>query len=263
MQGPSAPFRPRDGRPMLRVPRSGPAPPTMPFRSLLPLALVLFARAARADAPPDDTPAWSAHTYANVDLFLRAVEDVMPARTSGVYGALTGLGRRDWVGDVYFRGEGDPAPWHQLVILVQQADGRYRPAAWSRVMSAEGGTGHHYIAGVEIRNDSLYVMNDWNWHGCGGTARHQYKLYKGDWRLIGVTFTRTNAVPKGTDEFEPTDSMTFDRNVLTGDVIVDYRPRDGKPVRTRKRGTPEKLLFHDYEEQQGWVAEFDGYPDCP
>jgi hypothetical protein len=177
---------------------------------------------------------------------------------------LSAQGRKDWAGIVY---SDNPEQGHmrQIVILTQGADGLYRVAAREEPENAGGGTGHNFIESVEISRFSIFLSSSWNWHGCGGGATHQFRSIKGNWRLIGVTFSRSNSITIATpdgDAYDLGDSVNIDRNVLTGNTHIYFEQAHKKRVKLRKMIKPEVFLLKDYSPGLGWSPEFDGYADC-
>ena len=230
--------------------------PASPIAALLIAALCSIpAYAADADAA----------RYDSVDRFIDTIPDADHQHIIGAYGELSGRAHKDWAGLVYFN-DAKGQPLQQLFILTQGDNGKYQLAASNHADSAFGGTALNGIDQVKIARSSITITSSWNWHGCRGGATHQFKYYKGQWRLIGVSFQRTNAKTTTEDDqtyFDASDSITVDRNVLTGNIILKSTSATKKKGVTETfRVAPEVLLFSDYESQQGWLDRFNGYADC-
>jgi hypothetical protein len=177
------------------------------------------------------------------------------------YGELVGAGRRDWAAVVFLQ---DPeiGSAEQLVVLSQQPDGGYAVAAQGPVRSTNGGTAHHGLSRVLIKQRSVFVSWDWNWHGCGGGSTQQIRLYKGEWRVIGAEFNRAAAI-QTPDGFEDGDSVRYSHNLLTGSAVMHLTPAGGKPGTLSSRLQPEHVLLDDaFDEETGEVPEFYTYARC-
>jgi len=202
--------------------------------------------------------------FDSVDSFISSMPGATHENVKGAYGELSGPGHKDWAGLVFINNP-DSEGTQQIFILTQGDDGKYQLAASDQSSDADGGTGHHTVDEVKIAKSSVYISSSWNWHGCGGGATHQFKNYNGQWRLIGVTFNRSNSTTtnvKGEAAYDVGDSVNIDRNVLTGNIIIKSKPLGKKPVTENIHVAPELLLFNDYQDELGWIDRFNGYANC-
>ncbi len=208
-------------------------------------------------------PLWAADVgqrFASVQAFI----DSMPQGSADVgkgYGDLVGAGRRDWAAVVSLQ---DPeiGSAQRIVVLSQQADGSYQVAAQGPTLSTNGGTGHHGLDGVRIKQGSVFVSWSWNWHGCGGSSTQQIKFYKNQWRVIGAEFSRAGSTetPNG---YDAGDFVRSSHNLLTGTVVTHFKPADGKPETMSSKLTPSiEILDDSLGEDTGTVEEFSTYASC-
>jgi hypothetical protein len=208
-------------------------------------------------------PLWAIEVDANfssVDAFVKSLSKGEAEVQEG-FGDLTGSGRRDWAGVVFWN-EPSAGRMRQVVVLSQNADGRYKVAAIGPEESTDGGTGHHELDSVQVNNGSIFVSWSWNWHGCGGSSTQQIKLYKNQWRVIGAEFQQSNAI-ETPDGYDLGDSASMSHNLLTGTIIIDFRPHKSKAVRKRINVAPStNFLDENFSESTGSVDEFSGYAGC-
>jgi hypothetical protein len=210
------------------------------------------------------TPVWAgtpARSYASVPAFLKSLPEIESSESDGVWGELSVKGQKDWAGVVYFHE--DLMRYRQIVVLSKGSDGRYRLVSDTKPQGAHGGTGNHYIDEVSISMRSLFISSSWNWHGCAGSATHQYRHDKGQWRLIGANFRRHNVL-KGEDGDigDIKDEAAIDVNLLTGDVEVLFTPHLKEPEVIRAKIRQEKMLLKDYADHDGMPERFQSYADC-
>jgi len=200
--------------------------------------------------------------FSSVQDFLDSIPGLEKDQSKGAYGELSGPGRRDWAGAVLWMPAVQPdagasLDYHQFFILTQGSDGTYTVAAKSKPEDFELST-ETVKYEVTISKSSVFFNAYTYWHGCGHGETHQFKYYKGQWRLVGVTFQI------GAGQFEEDgsggqDAVDIDRNVLTGNVIADIQPFNGKAVKKQFRVAPEMILFQDstIDNELGWSKLFD------
>ena len=78
-------------------------------------------------------------------------------------------------------------------------------------------------------------------------ATHQFKLYKGEWRLVGLRIYYTD-LAKDT-------STETDMNLLTGAVIEKRQKGEGRPSTKRSRKRFTTSLLKDYDFSNGFGIE--------
>jgi hypothetical protein len=121
----------------------------------------------------------------------------------------------------------------QIYILLQNTRGGFSLAQQSKP------GGHNGSVELEIKNGSLYVHLESI--KCCEQATHQFKLYRGVWRLIGMThlISASSAKPDGGPNF-----VRGDINLLTGDILFG----DDESGRTRRaKASGQQCLLADYD----------------
>lgn len=122
----------------------------------------------------------------------------------------------------------------KLYVLLQTPKGEFRLAQESKV-----GTYHNGGVELTIENGSLFVHLESI--KCCEQATHQFKLYRGIWRLIGLThfISTMSERSDGGPNFIKTDI-----NLLTGDILFGD-DESGKTQRAKATGG--RCLLADYE----------------
>jgi hypothetical protein len=208
--------------------------------------------------------------YDSVESFIKSTSDPADNPPEAVaahsaYGDLAGKGRQDWAGILLVHEapkcqgcKPDPDLYARLFVLLKEDDGRYRLAV------ASGTAELDYAASVSITRQSVFLHGE-STHGLGSgnaTSDGQYKLYKGQWRLVGAQFHHTRFVSTaGNGDMDDEDDSDIDRNVLTGDVIIKIHLHGEKPAVRRMRLKSELILLQDQglDALSGWLPEFDQY----
>lgn len=198
--------------------------------------------------------------YASVSDFLKTYADVETKEEEGVWGDLDGVGGLDWAGLVYFKDE--EMRMRQIVVLTRGEGDGFVVSGRSEAMSADGGTGQHYVEGISIDRRSVFVDSGWHWHGCGGSATHQFRQQEGQWRLIGAEFQRHTARTDKDGGIDVGDEANISVNVLTGRVEVNFTPYHRKMQTLKYKFKPEVLLLNDYHDSQGEPDQLPRYADC-
>jgi hypothetical protein len=178
--------------------------------------------------------------FESVEAFLKAALKSEDKLESEAKGDLNNDGLADWAGLIKRKkappfideeaGETDQT--YQLYILLQTGRGGYQIAEKSKE-SGVFGLGANFFDELEIKNSSLYLLLRGNF--CCGTS-WQFKLYKGEWRLIG--WRNFNV--------QPDESYQTDRNLLTGDVIEERQTGERKPVIKRYKKKFPRVLLKDF-----------------
>jgi hypothetical protein len=217
------------------------------------LLAALLAASAGAGTP--------APSFADIPAFLKTLPSGENQEAGGVWGELSMAGRRDWASLVHFNtSEGR---FRQIVVLSKGDDGRYRLISDTEPELVSGGTGQHFIENIAIAKRSLFIASSWHWHSCWGGATHQYRLAHGEWRLIGAKFHRGAKFPAGDETDSAIDRVEIDANLLTGDVVVKYRPSGGKSEEMHSKEKPKgTLLLKDYSDEDGMPEGYSGYANC-
>ena len=185
--------------------------------------------------------------FRSVDAFLKATLREGEQLSTSAKGDLNGDATEDWVGVVHNRPE-DGAPTYQLFVLVRDADGSYRLAAQTQ-KSEIPGMGCCWLEDLTIRRGSIYIQNNAKTAATMEAATHQFKWYKGEWRLVGVKIYLTDHTPDA--------EMTIDTdmNLLTGLVIEKTQKGDGRPVSRRSTKKFPVSYLRDFDFLNGFGTE--------
>jgi hypothetical protein len=177
--------------------------------------------------------------FATIDAFLKGTLKGEDQLTFQAKGDLNGDGLEDWAG-VIERQQTDSPRTDQLYVLLQIRGGGYRIAEKSKQEEVSG-TGCCYVEDLEIRGASIYIQDNIKTDDAMNAVTHQFKLYKGKWRLVGVKIYRT--------DFNPTvpASIDTDMNLLTGSVTEKRQKGDDKPVSRSRRKKFGVYLLKDFD----------------
>ena len=198
--------------------------------------------------------------FRSVEDFVKSTPHASADQQKG-YGALTGVGQRDWAGVVFVE-DPEAGSTRQLVVLAQQRDGSYEVAAQGPVESTDGGTGHFSLDEVRIKQGSLFVSWSSSWHGCGEGSTQQIKFYKNQWRVVGAEFSQSTST-ETSDGYDVGDSATMSHNLLTGAVVIHFKPLHRKAeTKTLMRKPTLELLDDKFGSDSGSVEDFAKYAGC-
>ncbi|MBC7909167.1 MAG: hypothetical protein H7Y30_01620 [Pyrinomonadaceae bacterium] len=162
-------------------------------------------------------------------------------------GDLNGDGLEDWAG-VIRRQPADASPTYQLYVLLRQAQGGYRVAEKS-IEEEIPGMGCCWAESLEIRRNSIYIQNNAKTVSVMEAVTHQFKLYQGEWRLVGIRTYYTDFTP------DAEGTVDTDMNLLTGLVIEKKQKGDGKPMTKNRRRTFATYLLKDFDFSPGFGNE--------
>ena len=191
--------------------------------------------------------AFAQENFPSVDAFLKATLRDGEQLTNSAKGDLNGDATEDWVGVIHGRPE-DGAPTYQLFLLVRGADGGYRIAAQTEKAEIAG-MGCCWLEDLTIKRGSIYIQNNAKTAATMEAATHQFKWYKGEWRLVGVRIYLTDHTP-GAESTTDTDM-----NVLTGLVIEKHQKGDHRPVSTRRTKKFVVAYLRDFDFSNGFGIE--------
>jgi hypothetical protein len=175
--------------------------------------------------------------FTTVDLFLKSILSNEARLDAKAEGDLNGDGLADWTGLIH-REKPDDAPTYQLYVLLRQPQGGYRVAEQTKAEEIAG-MGCCWVEDLRIQRAGIYVQSNAKTAVTMEAATHQFMLYKGQWRLVGL---RVYYIDHSKDTTTETDM-----NVLTGAVIEKHQKGDGKPTvrrRTKKFGV---YLLKDFD----------------
>jgi hypothetical protein len=171
--------------------------------------------------------------FPSIDAFLKSTLKGTDELSVQAKGDLNGDGLEDWAGVINRRPD-DSSPTYQLFVLLQGGNGGYHIAATSREQEIPG-MGCCWVESLEISRGSVFIQDNAKTGDTMEAATHQFKLYRGEWRLVGLKIFYTDFRPKVTRE---TDTEI---NLLTGSVVEKRQTGDNKPVITKRR---RKFAIH-------------------
>lgn len=177
--------------------------------------------------------------------FLKSILNDKNTLSAEAKGDLNGDGLADWTG-VIRREKGDFLATYQLYVLLQQSAGGYRVAEKSTEAEIPG-MGCCWVEDLRIGRSSIYIQNNAKTAATMEAATHQFKLYQGQWRLIGV---------KIYDVDHSSDASTeTDVNLLTGSVIEKKQKGERRPTVTRRNKKFAVRLLKDFDFLNGFGIE--------
>lgn len=168
--------------------------------------------------------------YRSVDEFTRSLPANPERRIVIAEGDLNGDGLND---RAILTDDGD-GKTHQLYILLQTREGGF-----SIAQKAKQNGGFWQAVYPSIEKGSLFVDIEGMRPTSG--ARHQFKLYRGIWRLIGLRYSSVT----GSTEDGGVTTSGFDWNVITGEVI--YYGEADKKNNKRGKWTAEICRLENYD----------------
>ena len=201
----------------------------------LPALLLLWCPAAAA--PQADFP--------GIDAFLKSAlrgEDRLSVEARG---DLDGDGLEDWAGVISRQGP-SAAQSYQLYVLLRLRQGGYRVAEKTGE-SPIPGTGCCWVEDMTISRASLYVQSNAKTASTMEAATHQFKLHRGEWRLVGV---RVYHIDQPRDE-----AVETDMNLLTGLVIEKRQKGEARPTTARRRQRFPASRLKDFDFRNGFGTE--------
>jgi hypothetical protein len=183
--------------------------------------------------------------FASIDLFLKSTLKAGDQLSVQAKGDLNGDRLEDWAG-VIQRGETGASPTYQLYVLLRAGQGGYRVAGTSKEAPIPG-MGCCWVENLEIKRSSIYVQNNAKTASTMEAATHQFKLYNGEWRLVGV---RIYDIDQSSDT-----SIETDMNLLAGAVIEKKQKGERRPTTTSRRKRFSASLLRDYDFNNGFGIE--------
>lgn len=204
---------------------------------ILPALVILccpFAAFAQADFP-------------SIDAFLKSTLKGEDRLSNEAKGDLNNDGLEDWAG-VIQRQAANSSPTTQLYVLLRLREGVYRIAEKSKEAPVVG-AGCCWVESLEISRSSIYIQNNAKTATTMEAATHQFKLYKGEWRLVGL---RIYYDDHSSDASNTTET---DMNLLTGAVIEKKQKGDNKPVTMRRQKKFATYLLKNFDFFNGFGTE--------
>jgi hypothetical protein len=177
--------------------------------------------------------------FPSIDAFLKSTLKATDELSVQAKGDVNEDGLEDWAG-VINRRPADSSATYQLFVFLQVRNGGYHLAEKSREEEIPG-MGCCWVESLEISGASVYIQNNGKTGDTMEAATHQFKLYRGEWRLVGLKISYTDFRPKLTAENDT------EMNLLTGLVVEKRQKGDNKPVVTKRRRKFAKYLLKDFD----------------
>jgi hypothetical protein len=177
--------------------------------------------------------------FSSLDAFLKSTLKGEDGLSVAAKGDLNGDGLEDWAGVIH-RQQADSSPTYQLYVLLRRPQGGYHVAEKS-IEEEIPGMGCCWVESLEIRRSSIYIQNNAKTASIMEAVTHQFKLHKGEWRLVGIKIYHT--------DHSPDDPSTIDTemNLLTGSVIEKRQKGDNKSVTRSRRKKFDVHLLKDFD----------------
>ena len=177
--------------------------------------------------------------FPSIEAFLKSTLKGEGRLSVEAKGDLNGDGLEDWAGVIH-RQPADSSPTYQLYVLLRLRQGGYH-AAEKSVEEEIPGAGCCWVESLEIRRSSIYVQNNAKTASTMEAATHQFKLYKGEWRLVGIRIFYTDLSP------DAPATIDTDMNLLTGSVMEKRQQGDNRPVIKSRRKKFATYLLKDFD----------------
>ncbi len=190
---------------------------------------------------------FSQETFRTTDAFVTSHLRAGVQLSTEARGDLNGDGLNDWVGVIRAQLP-DESPSYQLFVLLAKSGGGF--IVTERTEKAEiPGMGCCWLEDLQIRRGSIFVQNNAKTASVMEAATHQFKLYKDQWRLIGVTVYLTDHTPGATM------TRDTDMNLLTGLVIEKTKKRNSRLQTARRTREFSVALLKDFDFSNGFGVE--------
>jgi hypothetical protein len=177
--------------------------------------------------------------FTSTDAFLKSTLKGKDQLSVEARGDLNGDGLEDWAGVIQREPASDPAQTTQLYVLLRVGQGGYHVAEKSKETPVSG-AGCCWVENLEIGRSSIYVQNNAKTATTMEVTTHQFKIYQGQWRLIGAQISYHYGENHD-------DTIETDMNLLTGAVIEKRQKGENRPtIKSRKKKFGIYLL-KDYE----------------
>ncbi|HTG91844.1 MAG TPA: hypothetical protein VL866_04620 [Pyrinomonadaceae bacterium] len=181
--------------------------------------------------------------FSTTDQFVKSILAGGDTLSVEAKGDLNGDGLADWAGVIHRQKQ---SPTYQLYVLLQQPGGGYRIA--ERSLEEEiAGMGCCWVEDLRIERSSIYIQNNAKTATTMEAATHQFRLYQGQWRLVGVKIYYL-------DNSKDTSTET-DMNLLTGLVLEKNQKGSRKPTTKRSSRKFGRHLLKDFDFLNGYGAE--------
>jgi hypothetical protein len=179
--------------------------------------------------------------FPNIEAFLKTTLQNEDRLNFEAKGDLNADGHDDWAGVIQRRKLSAEATVQLYVLLHSTNGGGYRVAEKSLEVE-NSSSGCCYVENLEIRKGSLFIQNNFKDSDGIDAVTHQFKLYDGKWRLIGL---RIYEAKPSTDL-----SVEIDLNLLTGIVIKKTQKGENKPITRSHRQNFSRHFLKDFDFSQ-------------
>lgn len=180
--------------------------------------------------------------FPSTDAFTKSILKGKSSLSTEARGDLNGDGLADWAG-VVRREKGDFLSTYQLYVLLRLPGGGYRVAEKSTEAEIPG-MGCCWVEDLRIARSSIYIQDNAKTAATMEAATHQFKLYQGQWRLVGVRIYYT--------DLSANTSTDTDVNLLTGLVIEKKQKGERRPTVTRRTKKFALRLLKDFDFLNGF-----------
>jgi hypothetical protein len=175
--------------------------------------------------------------FSSSEAFVKSILKGEDRLTAQATGDLNNDGLADWAGVIHREKPGFGST-SQLYVLLRQRQGGYQLAEKS-LEEQIAGMGCCWVEDLRISRSSIYIQNNAKTAVTMEAATHQFKLYQGEWRLVGV---RIYYIDHAKDITTDTDM-----NLLTG-VVIEKRQKDNrKPAIKRWSKKFGRHLLKDFD----------------
>ena len=175
--------------------------------------------------------------FSSSDAFVKSILKGEDRLTAQATGDLNNDGIADWAGVIH-REKPDFGSTSQLYVLLRLRQGGYQLAEKS-LEEQIAGMGCCWVEDLRISRSSIYIQNNAKTAVTMEAATHQFKLYQGQWRLVGVRIYYL-------DHSKDTSTDT-DMNLLTGVVIEKRQKGNRKPAIKRWSKKFGRHLLKDFD----------------
>jgi hypothetical protein len=184
-------------------------------------------------------PATAQVEFKSIDAFLKATLKGNAQLNEKALGDLNGDGLKDWAGVIHRREE-DSSPTYQLYVLLRLRQGGYQVAEKS-IEEEIPGMGCCWVESLEIRRASIYIQSNAKSASVMEAVTHQFKLYKDEWRLIGIKTYYTDFTSRATA------TIDTEMNLVAGTVTEKSQKGRRKPVTKSSRKKFDIFLLKNFD----------------
>lgn len=181
-------------------------------------------------------------SFENAEAYVKSVPGVLSNMTKVASGDLAGDGTESLAILIVTQSNADL--YQQLFVLAKNKAGQFFVVESSQkiVCGTIDSKPNCFVDDMYVKDQSFYVKGVLSGQCASMQATHQFKFYKGEWRLIGKKTTEywLRCSSSG-DRWQETDV-----NLLTNSSISSHKTEQ-EPLRTYKgKYAPSKYLLKDY-----------------